>query len=588
MTDLRHEHATEPRADVVVEKNVTAPMRDGTLLRADVFRPAAPGRYPVLVQRTPYNKDMWPLTAATLDPVRAATAGFVVVVQDVRARWASGGDDFSPYRDELEDGVDTVAWASALPYSSGRVGTYGVSYAGATAWHAAVEAPAALGAISATTAPNDFFADHLWRGGAFLLGTLAMWSLQAIGLSAVVRAHAGTPAFLPSLVRLVDDIDDFDRWTRHRPLRSFPPARPEDPAVAPFFFEILWPPVRDDHTRARSVSERHGQVHAPALILAGWHDLMLASDLQHYRAMREEAATERAREGTRLVIGPWSHGMFLNVVGDVDFGLRSSGFFLDLREDLTTMQLRWFGHWLSEEVPATSPDGPRVRLFVQGSNRWRDADEWPLPGVTDRRLHLRSGGALTFEPPDDAAPPDAYAYDPEQPCPTRGGALLMPRHHPAGPVDQGPLLGRRDVLCFTSAPLDRELEVIGHVRAVLYAATSAPDTDWVVKLCRVDAAGRTLNVCDGILRASYRRSPSERVPLEPGAVERYDVDLWATAIVFAPGERLRVLVTSSDFPRYDRNPNTGELGVEAAASVPALQRVFHDPQHPSHVVLPVT
>jgi uncharacterized protein len=183
--------------------------------------------------------------------------------------------------------------------------------------------------------------------------------------------------------------------------------------------------------------------------------------------------------------------------------------------------------------------------------------------------------------------PDAYTYDPEQPCPTRGGTLLMPREYPAGPVDQEPLLRRADVLCFTSAPLDRELEVIGHVRAVLFAATSTSDTDWVVKLCRVDRDGHTFNVCDGVLRASYRRSPSQREPVQPDAVERYEVDLWATAIAFTPGERLRVLITSSDFPRYDRNPNTGELAVEASGSIPARQRIFHDRRHPSHLVLPV-
>ena len=574
--------------DVIIEKNVAAPMRDGTQLRADVYRPAAEGRYPVLIQRTPYNKEMWPLTALTLDPVKAAAAGFVVAIQDVRARWASDGQDFSPYRDERSDGHDTVTWASQLPYGNGRVGAYGLSYMGACSWHAAAGAPDALGAISPTTAPNDFFDDHLWRGGAFLLGTLAMWSLQAIGPAAVVRAHAGKPEFVPSLVRLVDDIDDFDRWTRHRPIRTFPPARPEDPDLVPFFFDVLDHPVRDEFTIGRSVSHRHGEVRAPALILAGWHDLLLAADLQHYRSIRSEGATEAAREGTRLVIGPWSHGMFLNVVGEVDYGFRSSGFFVDLKEDLTAMQLRWFSHWLGgEDAAATGPEGPRVRLFVQGVNRWRDADDWPLPGVEERPLHLRAGGELTFEPPDASELSDAYVYDPENPCPTRGGTLLMPRHHPAGPVDQSSLLERRDVLVYTTAPLERELEVIGHVRAVLYAATSAPDTDWVVKLCRVDRDGRTRNVCDGIVRASYRRSSASREPVEPGAVERYEVDLWATAIVFAPGERVRVLVTSSDFPRYDRNPNTGELGIEATGSVPALQRIFHDADRPSCIVLPV-
>jgi len=574
--------------DVVVHKNVGASMRDGTVLRADVYRPVGEERHPVLLQRTPYNKEMWPLTAATLDPVRAAAAGFVVVIQDVRGRWASDGR-FSPYRDERADGQDTVAWASRLPYANGRVGAYGVSYAGATAWHAAVGAPPALGAISPTTAPNDLFVDHLWRGGAFLLGTFVMWTLQAIGPAAVVRAHGGTPQLAPSLVRLVDDIDDFDRWTRHRPLRAFPPARPEDSALFPFFFEVLDHPVRDAFVGERSVQERHSEVIAPALILAGWHDLLLAADLQHYRAMREEGATEAAREGTRLVVGPWSHGMFLDVVGEVDFGVRAGGFFLDLREDLTTMQLQWFGHWLGEaaSAAASGPAGPRVRLFVQGVNRWRDEDDWPPPGFGERPLHLRAGGGLSFDAPAEEESADAFVYDPEQPSPTRGGALLMPRHHPAGPVDQAPLLGRRDVLCYTSAPLERELEVIGHVRAVIYAATSAPDTDWVVKLCCVDAAGRTRNVCDGILRASYRRSVVERACVEPGAVERYEVDLWATAIVFAAGQRLRVLVTSSDFPRYDRNPNTGELGVAASSSVPALQRVFHDARRPSHLVLPV-
>ncbi|HWT23111.1 MAG TPA: CocE/NonD family hydrolase [Solirubrobacteraceae bacterium] len=564
-------------------------MRDGTLLRADVYRPAGDGRRPVLLQRTPYNKEQWALTALTLDPVRAAAAGFVVVTQDVRGRFASDGGPFSPYRDERADGHDAVRWASALPHGNGRVGAHGVSYAGAAAWHAAAASPPALGAISATTAPNDSAADHLWRGGAFLLGTLVMWSLQSIGLAAVLRAHRGTPDLVPSLVRLAGDIDGFDRWTRHRPLRTFPPARPEDPALLPFFFEIMDHPTRDDFTRARSVSADHGRVRVPALILAGWHDLLLAADLQHYRALREEGATEAAREGTRLVVGPWSHGMFLNVVGEVDFGLRASGLLLDLREDLTTMQLRWFGHWLADDGGAApaGPDGPRVRLFVQGVNRWRDEDDWPPAGVTERRLHLRAERRLSFAPPETEEPADAYVYDPEQPCPTRGGTLLMPRQHPAGPVDQAPLLARRDVLCYTSEPLERDLQVVGHVRAMLHAATTARDTDWVVKLCRVDAAGVTRNVCDGILRASYRRSDAERHLVEPGAVERYEVDLWATAIVFGAGERLRVLVTSSDFPRYDRNPNTGELGVAASTSIPALQRIFHDAERPSHVVLPV-
>ena len=573
---------------VTVDKNVPTTMRDGTILRSDVYRPAKPGRYPVLVQRTPYNKDIWPITASTLDPLRAAAAGFVDRHPGRPRSLGFGGWRVLSLPRRTRGRRRHHGVGLDLGLRNGRVGAYGVSYAGGTTWHAAVEAPALVGAISPTMAPNDFFTDHLWRGGALQLGTVVSWSLGAIGMPEVLRAHMGKPSLYPALVQLVSDIDDFDRWTRHRPLRTFPPARPEDPAGIAFFFEILDHPARDHFTLARSVSERHDQVRAPALIIGGWYDTLLASDLQHFRSMREQAATEQAREGTCLVIGPWSHGAYSNVVGDVDFGLRSSGAILDLREDLTSLQLRWFSHWLRDEGQTRPLEGPRVRLFVQGTNRWRDADDWPLAGVTEQRLHLRSGASLSFEPPDGTEPPDVYAYDPEDPCPTVGGALVMAGRYRAGPVHQGPLLDRSDVLCFTSAPLERELEVIGHVSAVLYASTSAPDTDWVVKLCRVDATGHTLNVCDGILRASYRRSLSQRELVTPGALERYEVDLWTTAIAFAPGERLRVLVTSSDFPRYDRNPNTGELGVEAASSVPALQRIFHDSEHPSHLVLPVS
>ena len=573
--------------NVRVERDVAATMRDGTVLRADLFRPDDDKRHPVLVQRTPYGKAFWPLTAMTLDPMRAAEAGFIVAIQDVRARWASEGEGFFPYRDERDDGHDTVSWAAGLPQGNGRVGAYGVSYMGAAAWHAAAGAPDALGAISPTTAPNDFVTDHLWRGGAFLLGTLAMWSLQAIGLSTVVRAEGGTPGFIPSLLRLVDDIDGFDRVVRHRPLATFPPARPGDERFVPFFFEILRHPEPDEFTRALSVSHRHGEVRVPALIIAGWHDLMLASDLQHYAAIRSEGAAPVAREGTRLVVGPWSHGMFLNVVGEVDFGLRSSGMFLDLREDLTARQLRWFAHWLAAGAEPLPDDDPRVRLFVQGADRWRDEDDWPLARARERALYLRRARGLAFDAPADSEGSDAYVYDPDDACPTRGGGILMPRHYPAGPVDQAPLLTRRDVLVYTSAALEHDLEVTGHVKAVLYAATSGRDTDWVVKLCDVHPDGRTLNICDGVLRASYRRSSGERSPVEPGAVDRYDVDLWATSMLFRRGHRLRVLLTSSDFPRYDRNPNTGALGVEAAGGEPALQRVFHDAQRPSHLVLPV-
>jgi uncharacterized protein len=571
---------------VTLEKNVEAAMRDGTILRADLYRPAAGGPHPVLVQRTPYNKEFLALTGMTLDPLRAAAAGYNVVIQDVRSRWASDGDTFFLYRDEASDGQDSIHWAATAPWSDGRVGAYGVSYMGGTTWQAAGSGHPALRAISPTTAPNDFWRDHLWRGGALNWGLLVTWSLQAIGPAALSRAKKGAADLLPSFLQLVDDIDSFEERVRTLPLRNFAPARPGEDDFLPFFHETLRHPAPDAWTDSLLVSRQHGQVRAPALIVAGWHDVMLDGDLAHFAAMKGRAATAEARRATRIVIGPWSHGMFTSTVGDLDFGMRASGTLLDLREDLTALQLRWFDRWLKDQRNGVDEEAP-VKIFVQGINRWRDEAAWPLARAKPTRLYLRADRGLSWEGPGPAEPADAYSYDPSDPCPTCGGSLLMPGIYRRGPVEQGPILSRRDVLGYTGAVLERDLEVTGPVTFALFAASSARDTDWVVKLCDVHPDGRTFNVTDGVLRASYRESLAQRCPVEPGEVVRYDIALQPTSMVFRAGHRLRVLVTSSDFPRYDRNPNTGELGVEATTFVTARQTIFHDGVRASHLLLPV-
>src|SRR5690349_12767385 len=257
---------------VLLEKNVEARMRDGTILRADLYRPAAGGRHPVLLQRTPYNKEFLALTALTLDPLRAAAAGYNVVIQDVRARWASEGGPFFLYRDEAADGRDSVAWAANAGWSDGRVGAYGVSYMGGTTWHAAASGDPALLALSPTTAPNDFWRDHLWRGGALNWGLLVNWSLQAIGPAALTRASKGKPDHTASLLQLVDDIDAFGERVRSLPLRAFAPARPDDDEFLPFFHEVLRHPAPDEWTNSLMISGKHRDIRAPALIIAGWHD----------------------------------------------------------------------------------------------------------------------------------------------------------------------------------------------------------------------------------------------------------------------------------------------------------------------------
>lgn len=571
---------------VLIERNVGAKMRDGTVLRADIFRPTEPGRYPVLVTRTPYNKQLMPLVTLDFDPIRAAEAGFVVVIQDVRGRWASDGDVFFPYRDEFEDGHDTIEWAAKQEWSDGNTGAYGVSYLGGTTWHTASSAPESLRAIAPTTAPDHFQSHQMGRPGVFQLGVWAAWGLQAVAANSIVRSKGGTPDFVPSLLQLVDDFDAYGASVRHLPIAQMPALRPEDGSFIPFFFTAQQHPTPPELDLRLKAPKGHGHVTVPALITAGWHDLLLSDDLSHFVSMRATAGTPEARENTKIVIGPWSHGMFLSTVGELDFGMRANGIFLDLREDMTNMRLRWFDRWLKGTKTGIDEEPP-VKLFVQGINRWRTEDDWPLARAVETPWYLHADKSLRPHAPATDEEPDTYVYDPADPCPTRGGPLLMPAVYTRGPVDQSRIVARSDVLDYRSDPLTQDVEVTGPVRTVLFASTSAPDTDWVVKLCDVHPDGRIFNVCDGILRARYRKGYDAPQLVEPGAVERYEIDLWATSIVFQAGHRIALLVTSSDFPRYDRNPNTGELGTEAVTTTPAQQAIFHDAQYASHVLLPV-
>ncbi len=564
---------------VVIEQNIDAKMRDGTVLRADVYRPSEEGTYPVLVQRTPYNKEFWPFTAATFDPRRAASSGYVVVIQDVRGRWASDGDEFVPYLNEMDDGADTVEWAAKLPWSDGKVGAYGISYMGGSAWQAAFAAPSPLKAISPWTSAYSWDV-HMWRGGALMLGLLASWSL-GIGLTVLPRKKIGRPEFISEFMQLIEDIDSFDEVLRNLPVNKIAALRPDDSEFIPFVFDWMSRPPGDPIDKQILKEDLHANVTVPSLILSGWHDLTIGNDLLHYQQAKQRD------QFTKLIVGPWSHAnvaSFMPVVGDIDFGMRASGALLDLKEDLTALQLRWFDRWLKGERNGIDEEPP-VKIFVQGLNRWRDESEWPLARAEQRKLYMQRGGGLSWDVPSGGSEQAAYVYDPLDPCPTRGGTLLLPLSYPRGPVDQRPITGRSDALLFQTDVLSSDLEVTGPVSANLFAATEGKDTDWVVKLCDVYPDGRIINMCDGILRASYRTG--ERKLIEPGAVLEYTVDMWATSVLFKAGHRIAVIITSSDFPRYDRNPNTGEVPTEAITMKPVRQTIFMDAGRPSHVLLPV-
>ena len=575
--------------DVIIEYNVSAWMRDGVELKADIYRPAAAGKYPVLLQRMPYNKAMNNLSNITMDIVRTARAGYAVIVQDVRGRFESGGD-FYPYQEEFYDGFDTVEWAASLPYSGGNVGMFGYSYFAMSQWMAAVTTPPHLKAIFPFAAAMDFYC---YRGGALELSIIVGWALLLHGPNAVIRAKKGTPEFSGEFQALVDSIDHIEEVFRTLPLKDIEAMKLAN-GFAPYFYDTLEHNTYDDYHLRHSVIDKHGKVQAPALIYSGWYDLMLPNDIRHFLSMKAEAAGE-AREKTRLVIGPWTHSALVDSVGQLNYGLSASHLLLELKGDLTQVGLAWFDYWL-KGVKNNITDEPPIKLFVMGDNVWRGEKEWPLARTKYTPLYLHSNGkanslsgngTLSFEAPGDEKP-DNFTYDPDHPVRTVGGNHLLPVYYPRGPADQTLIEQRKDVLVYTTEVLDRDIEVTGPLTVKLFAASSAPDTDFVARLVDVHPDGRAFNIADGIIRASFRKGDyTKPSPVNPGEAYEYDIDLLATSNVFKGGHRIRLDITSSCFPRWDRNPNTGEASHEAKKLVKAEQTIIHDSIRPSHILLPV-
>ena len=551
---------------VSIEYDVPVEMRDGTILRADVYRPEGAGPWPVIVSRGPYSKDH-PWVQTFLQPLLAAKRGFMVVVQDTRSRFLSDGDEWRPWINEGPEGADTVEWAARLPDSTGRVAMLGPSYLGNVQWMAAIEKPEGLVAISPSYTWSDPDDGVFGRGGAIELGLSAAWSLGQ-GADVVIRRHADDVDKLgAAIVELIADYDGLAHgvyaelpagrhpvFERHQIPELGYEAALVDPAVA----------------AACRVAGRHGEVEVPSLTTGGWLDIFSQGSLDNYIAA---SRTQPAR----LIMGPWSHSepMGAPVQGEMNFGFAAGMEFVNLEASWADMQLEWLSSWLLPEGEAAAP-APKVKIFVMGINQWRDEDEWPLSRAVETPWYLGDGGTLSPAPAASPSTAD-FVYDPMNPVPTLGGALLMSPEYPAGVFDQAKVEARADVLLYTSAPLDDDLEVTGRVRAVINATTDGPSTDWVVRLCDVDANGVSRNVTDGILRA-------ETVPNMAG---EFEVDLWSTSMVFAKGHRLRVQVTSSCFPRWDRNLNTGEPAEVATTPRVAHQRVHHGSGTGSRIVLPV-
>jgi len=567
---------------IEVEFDVPATMRDGTILRANIFRPRGDGPYPVALSRTPYGKDFASVHPFG-DAVRLARAGYIVVLQDVRGRFRSEGQ-WKPFHHEDDDGYDTVEWAARLPRANGKVGMFGPSYLGFTQWMAAKAAPPALKAIVPALTWADMRDGVAWRGGAWELGTQASWYLTASAFDVLLKRLRAAPPEQQAreLGLLVHEIDRLrTEGYFSLPLKEFEPLKRL--GLTDDLEELIENAENPDHYAPFSIAKAYNRVQVPSLNVGGWYDIFTGGTLRNFSAMRAAGATPAARQ-SKLLIGPWSHVNYGQVVGDVDFGFTAQLALMNLQTDMTGLTQCWFDYWLKGIDNGVTGEPP-IKLFVLGENVWRDEHEWPLARAQNTPFYLHGGGNLSTEPTVDE-PPDQYTYDPADPTPTFGGSLLMNPLYGPGAKDQRPIEARADVLSYTTTPLAHDTEVTGPIAVTLWAASDAPDTDFVARLVDMHPDGFAQPLADGIIRARYRNGSAPEL-LEPGRPYEFTIDLWATANVFRAGHRIRVDIASASFPRWNRNPNTGAPFAVDADMRPARQTILHDAAHPSRIVLPI-
>ncbi|MEO8434776.1 MAG: CocE/NonD family hydrolase [Pyrinomonadaceae bacterium] len=554
---------------VIIQTGVRTKMRDGVLLTADIYRPESEGKFPVLLERTPYNR-----TGESGMANELAAHGYVVVLQDTRGRYDSGGE-FYPFRDESQDGYDSVEWAAQLENSNGKVGMFGGSYVGATQMLAAMARPPHLVAIFPYVTGSEYYDGWTYQSGVLMQWFSSSWtSILAVD---TLRRQAENGR-LPK------------EWVARLPLENYPVLKPPPPtALAPYFHDWIEHERNDSYWQRWRVSDHYGEMNVRGLHAAGWHDLFLKGSIKNYTGLHAEAATPEARSGQRLLIGPWGHTPTSpeGKIGDVVFGRNAV-------LDMTGAALKWFDYTLKaikNEYARRSP----VRLFIMGDNVWRDEQEFPLARTRYTRYYLHSSqgakgptgkGGLSVTAPD-AERADQFDYDPGNPVPTIGGRLCCGQALPPGPFDQRPNESRADVLVFSTPPLAADLEVTGFVTVELYAATSVIDTDFTALLADVDDRGYARFLTDGIVRARYRDTTTQADELVPGKIYKYTIDLWATGNVFKAGHQVRLYISSSNFPRFNRNLNTGEQMLGSSRFLTAHQTIYHDGKNSSALILPI-
>jgi putative CocE/NonD family hydrolase len=565
---------SQTAGDVIVEHNVAMKTRDSVTLYADVYRPAGEESLPVLLKRTPYDK-----TGDDAFGRMAALRGYIVVVQDVRGRYTSEGEWYT-FKHEMEDGYDTVEWAAALPHSDGRVGGFSGSYVGATQMLEAIGHPPHLAGICPVVTASNYHENWTYQGGAFEQWFNESWTA---GL-AQDTAHRALQKATNALV--ADNVLPLNKF----PVFNVPATDGEKLTheLAPYYLDWLAHPNYDAYWKQWSIEENFGSIQVPALMIAAWYDIFQGGSIRNYLGIRVHGGTEAARTQTQLVVAIGGHSGWGRKVGEVDFGP-------DAPFDENAITLDWYDH-LFKGKQNQFANGKPVKIFVMGENKWHDEASWPLERAKETRYFLHSegransaagDGALTTEAAKKETA-DSFVYDPANPVPTVGGPLCCDGVHlPPGPRDQSAVEARQDVLVYSTPPLEQDMEVTGPVTLDLFAKSSTVDTDFTGKLVDVGPDGKAINLTEGILRVVYRDGISEPKPIEPGKVYEYKIDLWSTSNVFLKGHKIRLEVSSSNFPRFDRNLNTGKSAADSATFVKATNAILHDSEHPSALVLPV-
>jgi hypothetical protein len=568
---------------VITQNGVSMKTRDGVTLHADIYRPRADGKFPVILMRTPYDKSVgW----AAAPAYQVASHGYVFIIQDVRGRYTSEGEWY-PFRHDSEDGYDAVEWAAALPYSNGKVGMTGGSYVGATQMLAAIAHPPHLAGICPVVTASNYHDGWTYQSGALeqwfdqnwttQLATNTMWRLIEKDTNALIGA--------PTLP------------LTHYSAFNYPalPAGAEATAqLAPYYLDWLAHPDYDAYWKQWSIEERFSDIQVPALHIGGWYDIFLGGTLRNYMGIKAHGGTDAARKGQRLLIQIGGHAGFGRHIGDVDFGDEAIKF------PSTAVLLAWYDYLFkgvqNEFGTEGAAAGKPVHVFVMGENAYHQESDWPPPQAKPTRYFLHSGssanslrgdGSLSLTPPKKEAA-DKFTYDPANPVPTIGGSLCCDQeHYEPGPRDQRAAENRDDVLVYSTKPLGEDMEVTGPVTLELWAKSSAVDTDFTAKLVDVAPNGLALNLTDGILRMRYRDSQEKPEMMNPDQVYKITVDLWATSNAFRKGHILRLEVSSSNFPRFDRNLNTGAEQATSREFISATNTILHDAEHPSALVLPV-